>query len=110
MRMVTRRVLEFIAASSLIALLVSPAVGSETMGKATASNPAEIWEYGGVSPALPPTAGLPWWADLEAGKTSKPNLLFGGKVETLGPFLLEPATRFTQSSFAWPGGPQSRTE
>jgi len=99
-------------AGSLTVPHITPALGQSTVGLAARPDQAskEAWEVLRLPP-VPHLEGMPW---LQTGATlrdPKTDSLIGPKLETLGPFLLQPEippTRFTSST--QPFDPRITTE
>lgn len=92
----------WLAAGALMLALASPAISAETTGRSVASDPIEAWDTGRASGDVP-FPQLPWMTTTEPATAEG---LLGPQIETLGPFLLEPAlsTRFSANGSAAPQG------
>jgi hypothetical protein len=109
MRSMTRRLLELLAAGAVLTLFVAPAVSQETTGRAPASEPEEQWDAASGALRAPPFTGLPWMS-TDAGNPATADGLVGAQLQTLGPFLLEPAIPPQRFSSTWWPAPRRSTE
>jgi hypothetical protein len=99
----TKGLFALLLAGSLMVPHITPALGQSTVGLAARPDNAskEAWEALRLPP-VPHLEGMPW---LQSGAAAlrgpKTDSLIGPKLETLGPFLLQPeipSTRFTANS------------
>jgi hypothetical protein len=95
MRTLTRILLNVTAACALALPLAWPAAGAETTGKASPTEPVDSWAASARPMTVPPVADLPW---MDAPQTPTHEGLIGGRMETLGPFLLQPNSPTTRTS------------
>jgi len=98
----TKGLFALLLAGSLMVPHITPALGQSTVGLAARPDNAskEAWEALRLPP-VPHLEGTPWLQSGVALSGPKSDSLIGPKLETLGPFLLQPdipRTRFTSNS------------
>jgi hypothetical protein len=99
--MMIKGLFALLMAGSLMVPLITPAMGSEgTVGLGGVREPASpraSWE-GLPLPPVPHLDTMPWLNSGSAIKGPKVDILLGPKLESLGPFLAQPAISGSQFS------------
>lgn len=97
----TKRLFALLLAGTLLVPFISPALGSEsTVGLGTTRHDAlqgSSWEAL-MLPPVPYLDTMPWLKSDSALKGPKIDILLGPKLETIGPFLVQPTIPATQFS------------
>jgi hypothetical protein len=108
----TRELLALLLAGTLMIPLVTSARGDDRTGGVAALRPYPSHESAWKAlslPAVPHLDTMPWLNLGSAAKGLKVDMLFGPKLDTLGPFLLQPALPHPQVS-SFKQGPEVATE
>jgi hypothetical protein len=92
--------------AALVLTIASPVMGAETTGRGVASEPGEAWDTGRASGDIPFPEFR--WMSGDNDQIVKADGLLGPKLDTLGPFLLQPNTPATRFSARGGFEPQSR--
>jgi len=98
----TKGLFALLLAGSLMVPHITPALGQSTVGLAARPDNAskEAWEALRLPP-VPHLEAVPWLQSGAALREPQSDSPIGPKLETLGPFLLQPEippTRFTSNS------------
>jgi len=97
----TKTLFALLVAGTLMVPHVTPAMGNEGTvmpGSAGSGLPSGEWPGEMRLPPVPHLENMPWLMSGSSLKGPKVDMLFGPKLDTLGPFLVEPtipATRFS---------------
>jgi hypothetical protein len=101
-------------AGTLLIPLITPALGDDAttgFGSGRPGAPPVAAHQTLPLPALPHLEGVPWLKSGSSVKGLKVDTLFGPKLDTLGPFLLQPAMPGTHVSVrAGPSASGHQTE
>jgi hypothetical protein len=100
--LMTKGLFALLLAGSLMVPHITPALGQSTVGLAARPDNASKEAYEALRlPPVPYLEGMPWLQSGAALSEPKSDSLIGPKLDTLGPFLLQPdipPTRFTSNS------------
>jgi hypothetical protein len=98
----TKGLFALLLAGSLMVPHITPALGQSTVGLAARPDNASKEAFEALRlPPVPHLEGMPWLQSGVALSEPKSDSLIGPKLDTLGPFLLQPdipPARFTSSS------------
>lgn len=88
----TKELFALLVAGTLMVPLITPAMGGETTVGLGAVRPAQSPSWDALPlPPVPHLDTMPWLSSGSALKGPKIDILFGPKLESLGPFLTQPA-------------------
>jgi hypothetical protein len=99
----TKKLFALLLAGTLMVPHITPALGNQsTVGVGTARGGASsVQPWGDLQlPPVPHLETMPWLSYGSAAKGSKVDMLWGPKLDTLGPFLVEPAIPPTKLSLS----------
>jgi hypothetical protein len=110
----TKELFALLMAGTLLIPLITPALGDDAttgFGIRRPSMPPVATDQTLPLPALPHLEGIPWLNSGPSVRGLKVDTLFGPKLDTLGPFLLQPAIPGTYVSVrAGPSASAHQTE
>lgn len=106
----TKELFAILMAGTLLIPLITPALGEDVttgFGVRRPDAAPVAAEQALPLPSLPQLEGVPWLNPGAPVKGLKVDTLFGPKLDTLGPFLLQPAIPGAQVSVRAGPGPQT---
>jgi hypothetical protein len=110
----TKELFALLMAGTLLIPLVTPALGDDAttgFGGRRPNAPPVATDQTLALPTLPHLEGVPWLNSGSPVKGLKVDTLFGPKLDTLGPFLLQPTIPGAQVSVrAGPSGSAHQTQ
>jgi hypothetical protein len=102
------RLFALLMAGALMAPHITPALGNESITKFADTQESRSVDWAALLSAE--FTKVPWLKFDFDVRAPRSNLPIGPKLDTLGPFLLQPASPGTQFSSSWRFEPQTTTE